>query len=156
MSRRVTLLDVPPRHTVRVAVHVIVAREDGAIFFVRRARTGFMDGKLSLPSGHLEDGESVLEAAARETREEAGVIERPSDLEHVVTVHGRWRVAPYLHLFFRASRWEGTPHAAEPEKSSGCAWVHPGDDSADLIPYEREALEAPEGAVLVLDEARTT
>lgn len=140
----------------RVAVHVIVAREDGAVFFVRRARTGFMDGKLSLPSGHLEDGESVLEAAARETLEEAGVIVRPADLEHVATVHGRWRVAPYLHLFFRASRWEGTAHAAEPEKSSGCAWVHPRDYSDDLIPYERRALEAPVGAVLVLDEARTT
>lgn len=155
MARRATLLDVPPRHTVRVAVHVIVARDDGAIFFVRRARTGFMDGKLSLPSGHLEEGESVLEAAARETLEEAGVVVRPTDLEHVATVHGRWRVAPYLHLFFRAARWEGTAHAAEPEKSSGCAWVHPQDFSDDLIPYEREALEAPRGAVLVLGEIRT-
>ena len=97
----------------------------------------------------------AVNAPIAERLQEAGVVVGPSDLEHVATVHGRWRVAPYLHLFFRAARWDGEAHAAEPEKSSGCAWVHPRDFSDELIPYEREALEAPRGAVLVLGEVRT-
>ena len=46
-----------------VAVHVFLLR-DGAVLLLRRCNTGFEDGKLSVPAGHVEPGESVTQAAA--------------------------------------------------------------------------------------------
>ncbi len=49
-----------------VDVYVLLRRADGCILLMERANTGYADGRLCPPSGHLEDGESVLEGAVRE------------------------------------------------------------------------------------------
>jgi 8-oxo-dGTP pyrophosphatase MutT (NUDIX family) len=41
------------------------------------------------PSGHLEEGESVIDGAVREAGEEVGVAIDPSDLTFVHVVHYR-------------------------------------------------------------------
>ncbi|WP_407656858.1 NUDIX domain-containing protein [Lentzea atacamensis] len=45
------------------------------------------DGLWHLPSGKLDAGESVLDAAVREAEEEVGVLVEPGDLRHVHTLH---------------------------------------------------------------------
>ena len=62
-----------------VAVHVFLLRDD-AVLLVRRCNTGFEDGKLSVVAGHVEPGESVTQAALRETSEEVGVTLSPDRL----------------------------------------------------------------------------
>jgi hypothetical protein len=52
---------VSHRHRSIVDVHLVL-RRDGKILMGRRANTGYGDGLLHLPSGHLERGESVIEA----------------------------------------------------------------------------------------------
>jgi 8-oxo-dGTP pyrophosphatase MutT (NUDIX family) len=54
------------------AAHVIFER-DGKICMLRRVNTGWMDGKYGFPAGHKETGESFLECAIREAKEEVGV-----------------------------------------------------------------------------------
>ena len=59
------------RNPLPVAV-VLVPVEDGGLLLIRRAiepRTG----KLALPGGYVNDGETWQEAAAREVREETGI-----------------------------------------------------------------------------------
>ena len=43
------------------------------ILLLERANTGFMDGRHTLPGGHLQAGESFVMAARREVLEETGV-----------------------------------------------------------------------------------
>ncbi len=67
-------------------------------------------GEISFPGGRLDAGESVLQAALRETQEEIGLS--PEDVEvvgelnsmatvvsnsHIVPIVGRYRIPPKLH-----------------------------------------------------------
>ncbi|MFE3448907.1 2'-5' RNA ligase family protein [Nonomuraea sp. NPDC059194] len=126
-----------------VDVHVLLVR-DGKVLLGRRAGTGYADGQWHLPSGHLEAGESAVEAAVREAGEEVGVVIDPADLTFVHAMH---RAPDRLGLFFRAERWDGEPYNAEPDKCDALEW-HPLDRlPADTVDY-------PEAALMAIGEGR--
>ena len=60
------------RFAARVAVYIALVN-DGRIFLLRRANTGYRDGEWAMPAGHVESGETPEQAALRELREETGV-----------------------------------------------------------------------------------
>jgi ADP-ribose pyrophosphatase YjhB (NUDIX family) len=130
-----------PRQRFPVAVHVLLLRGD-RVLLVRRQNTGYEDGKLSVPAGHLEPGESVTAAALRETLEEVGLTLWPD----------RLRVAGVMHRksdderidFFLAYRLEdgdAEPENHEPEKCSELAWSDLTRLPADTVPYVRRGIE---------------
>jgi ADP-ribose pyrophosphatase YjhB (NUDIX family) len=53
------------RGTTNVPSCYVLVRDGDKILFVLREHTGFMDGKYSLPAGHVEEGERFTQAAAR-------------------------------------------------------------------------------------------
>ncbi len=65
----------------RVGVGSLVLRGD-RILLIRRAYPP-AEGKWSIPGGHVELGEGVLEAAARELEEETGLEGRPLGVVNV-------------------------------------------------------------------------
>lgn len=116
-------------HTV-IDVMIIMERSDGSILLAERSGTGYADGMLNLPSGKVEPGESVIEAAARETHEEIGVRVDPSALRLVHVMHYRTpEGSSRVGWFFAIAQWGGTPVNAEPHKCAGLAWHH-----ADQLP----------------------
>jgi 8-oxo-dGTP diphosphatase len=76
------------RYASIVDVHVIL-RRGTRILLLRRTGDAWASGQLCLPSGHLEEGESILGAAVRETREETGIVLDPATLQHVLSIHQR-------------------------------------------------------------------
>ena len=64
-----------PRWTPRVTVATVVSRA-GQLLLVEEEKAGRR--VLNQPAGHLEPGESLVEAAVRETREETGWDVRPT------------------------------------------------------------------------------
>ncbi|GIH91827.1 NUDIX domain-containing protein [Planobispora siamensis] len=121
-----------------VDVHVLLVR-DGEVLLLRRANTGYGDGRWHLPSGHLEAGESAVAAAVREAREETGVTIAPEDLRFAHVMH---RAPDRVGLFFLARHWDGEPYNAEPAKCSEIAWRPLDDLPPDMIAYPASAVHA--------------
>jgi len=113
------------RHRSIIDLHLILRRDDSRILLLRRANTGYCDGRLHLPSGHLEAGESAVDGVIREAREEVGVTVSPADLQFVHAMHrsGEDGGTDRIGLFWQTTRWVGEPSNAEPAKCSELLWV---------------------------------
>jgi len=95
---------------VDVAVGVML-RPDGSLLLGQRPEGKPYAGWWELPGGKLEPGETVLQALARELKEELGVTVLES-ATWVTHVHAYSHATVRLY-FCRVTRWEGQPHGLE-------------------------------------------
>jgi 8-oxo-dGTP diphosphatase len=124
-----------------VDVYVLLQRGDGRVLLMERANTGYADGMLCPPSGHLEDNESAVQGAIREVREEIGIRLDPDDLRFVHVVHHRTPTQQgRFGLFFTVTSWRGEPENREPYKCARLLWADPDDPPAETVPYTAAAL----------------
>lgn len=124
-----------------LGVHLLFL-ENGRVLLLRRNNTGYEDGNYGLVEGHWEAGESVLAAAVREAREEAGVEVREQDIAVVHCLFHEQRADTRLRVFFRVHRWTGEPHNAEPEKCDDLQWFPLRALPDNIVPYARDMLKA--------------
>lgn len=128
------------RHKLTGDVHLLLLNRDGKVLFGRRQNTGFEDGAWHVPSGHLEAGESVVQALIREAKEEVGVAINPEGIEFAHIMHNSsdgGRAA----FFFTVQQWGGVPENREPERCSELRWFAFNELPDHLIDYCRVALE---------------
>jgi 8-oxo-dGTP diphosphatase len=131
----------------RVGIGALLVCPAGRVLVgVRRGVAGA--GTLALPGGHLELGESLAAAAARETEEETGIVIQPANWTAVavenIVVASDGGLSPgttprpppdavashYVTVFMRASVSDAPLPAAinrEPHKCDGWAWRPWGD-----------------------------
>jgi len=87
---------------------VLVAVESGELVLVRQSRPGSNSRTLELPSGKLENGETPVEAAARELAEECGLA-----AEQLSEIGTFWAAPGYstelVHVFEAAGLGEADP-----------------------------------------------
>lgn len=111
-----------------------------------RQNTGYMDDHwAAAAAGHVEQGETALDAARREAREEIGVADL--DLVFATAMQRTAHDLPIderVDFFFTARRWSGEPRIIEPEKCAELRWVRL--DALDelpgpVVPHERFTLE---------------
>lgn len=141
------------RFQVVPAAYVALLREgdEGTeVLLQLRRGTGYMDGRWAHgAAGHVELGESVLQAAAREAAEELGVRIDPVDLRHVATVHRTVAVhrpsEERVDLFVAAHRWAGEPTVLEEDKVAELRWWPLASLPERVVPHERAALEVLAG-----------
>lgn len=126
------------RTTFPVTVHLFFFREN-QILLIRRFNTGYADGQYSVPAGHLDGGETVIAAAAREALEEVGVRIQAQDIEFSSVMH-RIEDQERVDFFVRIRGWDGEPFNAEPEKCDEVRWVDRNDLPSNTIPYIQQAL----------------
>jgi 8-oxo-dGTP diphosphatase len=133
------------RYASIVDVHVIL-RRSGRVLLLRRAGDTYASGQLCLPSGHLDQSESVLAAAVRETREETGITLDPAGLRHVLSIHQRNPGSSHARIgfAFEPIRWEGEPVNAEPDKHSELVWADPSRLPLDTVGYAAAVITAAE------------
>src|SRR4051794_37221393 len=131
-----------PRNREFSAGGVVVRGEDTIVIVpVRRAANGRK--VIALPKGHVDPGETAVQAAAREVREEAGVeaepVEKLGDVRYWYQRSGR-RIAKQV-AFFLCEYRSGDPadHDSEVEVAR---WM-PLDEAVGALSYkgEREMVE---------------
>ena len=121
-----------------VTVHLFFLR-DNQILLLRRFNTGFRDGEYSVPAGHLDGGETVMQAGIREAKEEVGVDLQETDMVFSTVMH-RIEDDERVDFFVEVHQWEGEPINAEPEKCDDVRWVEIDSLPVNTIPYVRQAL----------------
>ncbi|MET1033467.1 MAG: NUDIX domain-containing protein [Candidatus Saccharimonadales bacterium] len=111
-------------------VYTIIRKGDKFAFLMRE-HTGFLDGKYTVPAGHVEGSENFRQAAIRETFEEIGVTVRPEDLKQVFTTHRNCGDHVRVDVYFEAIAWKGEPINMEPERHAKLEWF-----PKDNLPYD--------------------
>jgi len=106
------------------AVFVVLRDGDGKVLLQQRANTGYLDGYWDFPSGHVERGEPLRDAAARELSEEAGISVRPDDLR-LIHINQFFLDNDYVNYIFDAAAFKGEPAVCEPDKCSAIGWFAP-------------------------------
>jgi len=125
------------RLKLKVAVYLLLIKDE-KIFLLRRFNTGWQDGNYTLASGHLEEGETIMEALLRESREEIGLTLRPEGVRLVLTMH---RMSTYIDFFFAVDAWEGDPGNMELDKCDEAAWFPLDALPENMVPSVRFAIE---------------
>jgi len=126
---------MPQRQQVTVDVHVILERGDDVLLCLRQG-TGYRDGWFCLPSGHLEEGETVIDCAVRETCEEVGVHVDPAALRPATVLHHlNPEGQPRIGFFFATTQWTGTIVNAEPHKCAAVEWFPAHRLPENTVPY---------------------
>lgn len=122
----------------------VLVRKAGKLLFVLREHTGYMNGFYSLPAGRVEAGETYLQGALREAKEEVGLVLNAAKLRHVFTQH-RWTAGTEAQartdVFFEAIDWAGEPVNNEPTVHSEIAWLPAADLPANIMDHQLHALQ---------------
>ena len=135
-------------HRFRVvpAAYVLLRRDDAVLLQLRQG-TGYRDGYwAAAAAGHVEQGESVVAAAAREAREELGVEIAPADLRPLTVLHRGVPRGPALEqradFFFTATEWVGEAALLERDKAADLRWFGLDDLPDPVVPHELHVLRA--------------
>ena len=120
-------------------VHLFFLRNN-QILLLRRFNTGFRDGEYSVPAGHLDGGETVMQAGIREAKEEVGVDLRETNMVFSTVMH-RIEDDERVDFFVQVYEWDGEPFNAEPEKCDDVRWVEIDALPDNTVPYVRRALQ---------------
>ncbi len=123
----------------------VVLRRDAEVLLQLRLHTGYYDGHWACAAaGHVEAGESVLDAAVREAREEVGIDIKNWDLLPLCAMHrthGNGRsVDERVDFFFECWAWNGDPRRLETDKSSDLRWFSLAALPDDIVPHEADVL----------------
>lgn len=122
-------------------------RREGQVLLQLRQGTGYRDGHWACAAaGHVEEGESVIDAAVREAHEELGVVVVPEDVRPLTVLHrgepGGPAIEQRVDFMFEVTRWTGTPSIQEPDKAADLAWFPFVALPDPVVPHELAVLRA--------------
>lgn len=111
----------PPVGALRSAVLVPLFEEDGVAWVVLTRRAQHLrahKGEVAFPGGRQDDGETLMDAALREAREEIALdtqlVEIVGELDHLATVSSNSSIVPYVGVLpARPTRLEPNPDEVE-------------------------------------------
>ena len=139
MTRRIDYYDdpdAPPANSVVPSANVVVVNDAGQILLIRRSD----NDNWALPGGAMDLGESLVDAARRETAEETGVqvqitglVGIYTDPRHVILYTSNGEVRQEFSVVLTARPVSGEPTPSD--ESREVRWVAP--DEVMSLPMDR-------------------
>ena len=127
------------RFNLRAAVYLLLIQDD-KILLSKRKNTGWEDGNYTMISGHLDGGESVVDAMIREAKEEVGITIYEKDLKVVGIMHRKANYE-YVDFFLTVKSWGGKIINTEPHLCEELKWFELDNLPDNFIASERQELE---------------
>lgn len=121
-----------------LAIHIFFCKGDEVLLSLRE-NTGYEDGKYSVVAGHVETGESIIDAGIREAKEEAGVDITPLNFRIVGSMH-RKSDDERIDYFAVVEKWSGELKNCEESKCGELHWHSIYDLPYNTIPYIKFAI----------------
>lgn len=138
MSRRIDYYDdpeAPPANSIVPSVNVVVTDDQDRMLLIQRSD----NGNWALPGGAIDLGESLVQAAVRETREETGIdcditglVGIYTDPKHVILYTSDGEVRQEFSIVLTGVAAAGEPTTSD--ESSKVRWV----DQAALQDYDMD------------------
>jgi ADP-ribose pyrophosphatase YjhB (NUDIX family) len=100
----------------------LVLEKDEKILLLKRANTGFQDGKYSLVSGHFDGNETAEECIIREAKEEVNIALELKNLTIAHTMHRFSFDREYIDVYITYDKWSGEIKNLEPKKCDDLSW----------------------------------
>lgn len=126
-------------HLIIPSVNVFIIN-GSKVLLGRRSNTGWMDGYLCPPGGHVEKGETPVIAALREISEELGVDVDSKDLEFVCVAARNTPPTEYVAYEFIIRDKDYSFKNNEPEKCSELVWIDMANLPNDVIDHFRQII----------------
>jgi len=126
------------------AVHLFLVDSRSKLLLARRFNTGYEDGNYSVIAGHVEEGETAIQAMQREALEEAGISIDESNIEFVHVMYRRREKLNELDridFFFKSQHWKGVPMIMEQDKCDEMSWFLPNEIPENTIGYVKAAIQ---------------
>ena len=138
------------RFAVVPAAYLLLLRGEGVdlevLLQLRGPGTTYKPGHwATAAAGHVELGETVFAAAAREAQEELGIRVAPADVTPLCAMQRTLPgvsdpVEQRVDYFLTTRTWTGDPSVREPEKCTALAWHRPSALPEPMVPHERALL----------------
>lgn len=123
------------------SVYLIIRNEKNEILLQRRQGTKLWYGFLSLPAGHIDEGENAYDAVVREAREELEIKISINNIIDTFVVNRRNKsLLPYYDVYFEINSYSGEIKISEPKKCSELVWCDINNLPEDMIDFEIEAI----------------
>lgn len=127
-----------PMRALEVSAGGVVFRDGEVVVIVPRRRAADGSQVLGLPKGHPDEGESLLEAAIREIREETGIQAEPlgklGEVRYWYTREGRSVPKAVVFFLFRYLGGDTADHDKEVEQAR---WM-PLAEARNALSYKGE------------------
>lgn len=133
------MTDHTSTETIRYTADVVLLTRDGLVLLIERDWPPY-EGRWALPGGHVDPGETSLQAAVRELAEETGIHLDPADLRQagVYDAPGRDPRGRYVTTVYLATVPEPLPPVAGDDARTARWWSTSGlpelaFDHADIL-----------------------
>jgi 8-oxo-dGTP diphosphatase len=123
-----------------IAAHLFLIKRN-KILLLKRKNTGFCDGMFSVPAGHLDERETIIEAIIREAREETTLVIKKKDLLFIQVMHRDADDGERIDFFFEAGKWQNQIKIGEPGKCSQLYWSEINHLPLNIVPYIKFAIK---------------
>lgn len=131
---------------IRPNVQCLLIKDNQILLGKRRGGKDKAAGTFGVPAGHIEEGESILECAKRELKEETTLDTNPENLEvfclteETQAENGHH----YLNIGVLVEDWSGEVKTGEPDKCTGWKWYTLSNLPSPLFKPSKEVIDCYE------------